>query len=214
MKKWGVAFVVLVLLSNIVGAFSTGVPSPNDDVEGVTRITKFETDNVHILRLSNFSRTVVKEVSDLQQNISIMQQQLAGIQSEINGLKTLLSSARPFGNEHANEITGQLVAIETELEQLRKQNSSLSNKSELTSVIFVFNGVILFSILALFLFIRLNGPFDRKKQAELHARLHLNNAVRNALKSGVPVEHVRQRFVAQGWNTVWVDKAIEDGVKR
>ena len=213
MKKWGVVVVLLLLLSSVASAVSTGVPSPNADVGGVTRITDFETDNVHILRIANFSRAVVTEIVGLEQNISVMQQQLNNIESEISGLKLLLASGSPADTVHTNEITGQLVGIEAELQMLKKQSSSLPATSW-NSGLFVLNGMILFSIFALFLFIRVNGPFDSKRQAELHAQLHLNNAVRNALKSGVPVEHVRQRFVAQGWNAAWVDIAVEEGVKR
>lgn len=211
--KRGVVFVLLIFLSNLVFAVSTGVPSPNDDIEGVTRITKFETDNVHILRLGNFSRAVVKEVSNLQENISVVQQQLIDIRAEIAELKNLLPANAPVvDNTQRNQITAQLIGIEAELQQL-KQHSSLP-ESSWTSITTILNAVILLSIFALFLFIRVNGPFDSERQAELHARLHLNNAVRGALKTGVPVEQVRQRFVAQGWNAVWVDSAIESGVKR
>ncbi|MBI4140941.1 hypothetical protein HY485_03840 [Candidatus Woesearchaeota archaeon] len=213
MQKWGVVIVLLMLSSSVAFAVSTGVPSPNDDVVGVTRITDFETDNVHILRIANFSKAVVTEIVGLEQNISVMQQQLNNIESEISGLKSLLASPSPVDDVRANEITGQLVGIEAELQMLKKQGSSLPATS-LNSALFVLNGVILFSIFALFLFIRVNGPFDSRRQAELHAQLHLNNAVRNALKSGVPVEQVRQRFVAQGWNNKLVDSAIEEGVKR
>lgn len=208
MQKWGVVFVVLLLLSSVAFAVPTGVPSPNEDIEGVTRITKFETDNVHILRLGNFSRAVVNEVSNLQQNISLIQQQLAVIQEQLEELKQA-KNVPVVDNSGINRISAAVVGIESEIQQLKSGSNNNNIQWQL-----VLNAVILLGIFALFLFIRVNGPFDSRRQAELHARLHLGNAVRNALKTGVPVEQVRQRFVSQGWNSLWVDRAIEDGVKR
>ncbi len=208
MQKWGVVFVVLVLLSSVAFAVSTGVPSPNQDVDDITRITKFETDNVHILRIGNFSRAVVKEVAGLQENISVIQQQLAVIQEQLEELKKVKEIPAKIDDSGINQITSAVVAIESELEELKNK------KQEPVELTLVLNGVILLSIFALFLLIRVQYGDNDKKKAEQHARLHLHNDVRKAIMAGVPVQKVRQNFVAEGWNSAWVDKAIEEGVKR
>lgn len=209
MKKGVVGFVVLLLLSSLVSAISTGVPSPNEDVNDIKRITNFETDNVHILRIGNFSRAVVKEVSALQATLKEMQDQLNTIKTDLDALKKS-QVVNPEVSNSLNQITGQIIGIESEVTKLNKDG----DKIDWVSLIIIGNVFILLSVGIVFVTLRKHPAFDEKSQGVLHAKLHLNNDVRNALKRGASIDNIRQSFVRQGWKQEMVDEALHEAIKR
>ena len=122
MKKGVVVLIFFIALVVSVTAFPTGVPAPN---VGVQRYTDFETDNVHILRLGNFSAAVVQEVSQLEKSINAMEEHLKTIQAQLDGLKTnaVQQKAEPVQDGGLEKITAQLVSIESAMNQLKNAKS-------------------------------------------------------------------------------------------
>lgn len=206
MVKKGVVAIIAVLLSlNYVFAAQ--------GEEGITRITAFETDNIHILRLQNFSRAVVEEVADLKLQLNEMQQQLATIQMQLGELKKEPSQDnRQEFSSNVNSITAQLVGIESEINNL-KENKKAPQETQPLQFIFILNALIFVFTVVLLFFVSKNNSPNEKKIAEVHAQLHLNNAVKNAIKSGINVDKIRQTFVMQGWNEQRVEKALQESVK-
>lgn len=198
--------IALVLFTSVVFAV------PN---EGITRITDFETDNIHILRLANFSKTIVTEVEGLKTNLDDIQGKLAEIQVQIEEFKKLPQTSTLQFSDNANQVTAQLVSLESEIKNLKtddKETTSSGVSSQL-SLLFGLNIFILIVAVSTFFFIRHNDFFDEKKQSEFHAQLHLNNSVKNAIKSGVAVDKVRSSFISQGWNSERVEKSLQEAIK-
>lgn len=219
MKLYIASFLFLLILCVSVFAVPSGLPNPK---EGIVRITDFETDNVHILRLGNFSRAVVVEVEKLRGDLRAMSDRLVVIQSQLEDIKQeSVKPAVPVVNSNsgvsgdANQITAQLVSIESELRNLKSDRELSKNieNSELSSVLFVLNLLIFTVVIGTFFFIR-NKVGDEKTNEEFHAQLHLNNAVRHAVKSGAGVDKVRNSFVLQGWSEERVNRALEAAVKK
>lgn len=211
MQKWVVFLVVLILSSVSVLAVASGVPNPK---EGITRISDFETDNVHILRLGNFSRAVVKEVEGLKGNIYSIEDKLSKIQSQLEELKSAPQTVPADDEKTANQITAQLVSIESELKNLKQKNVPAENSQGTVIFIFVLNLLIFAVAISTFFFVRKNSFFDEKKQAELHAQLHLNNGVKNAVKNGASIASVRDSFSMQGWSEERIERALVEAIKK
>lgn len=216
-KRAGFSFIILILFSISVFAIANDNIPPGN--EKIMRYNDFETDNVHILRLSNFSAAIVKEVNSLQTNINELQDKLTAIQQQLKEIKTPSQvSAQQDSSTDFNKITAQLVSIESEINKLKQpeKNSAVNAVVAVPplSSIIMLNLVILLGVGAVFLAVRKNGFVDEKRQAEIHAQLHLNNAVKNAVKSGIAVDKVRQTFLQQGWTNERVERALREAIKQ
>ena len=85
MQKRGLVIGMLVLLlSSSVSAVPSGFSLQS---AGTARYTDFETDNIHILRLQNFTRAVVEEVGGLEKNLQDLSSKLDAIESQLDELK-------------------------------------------------------------------------------------------------------------------------------
>src|SRR3989344_6254585 len=79
-----------------------------------SRINKFETDNVHILRLQNFTRAVVQEVDDLESEFDSLNVQLNRIKLQLDQLEQA-RQAMPLAN-----YDGQLSELGIQLTNLQR----------------------------------------------------------------------------------------------
>ena len=212
MQKRMVFPIVILLFAELVGAFPTEYSDPQN---GIERITDFETDNIHILRLQNFSALVVQEVSGLKKNFVVMQAQLADIQKELDELKSVSKIRVPevsgLVSNNLNAITARLVGIESQLNSVHEKPIGVSSNN---SLLLILNLVVLVGVFATFFFVQRIPFVDERALEKQHAQLHLNNAIAQALNSGISQAKVRETFVLQGWSSVFVDKALDAAVRQ
>ena len=216
MKKLVVWMFFLLYLCAIVFAVPSGLPNPK---EGIVRINDFETDNVHILRLGNFTRAVVVEVEKMREDVSLLRDRLVVVQSQLedikkDSIKTSVPVSYPELSNDVNQITSKLVSIESELRNLKSSADSdkTAKNPELSGALFMLNLLIFLIVIGTFLFVR-KKVGNEKYEEEFHAQLHLNNAVRHTIKNGSSVDKVRDSFVLQGWSEERVNRALEAAVK-
>ncbi len=185
------------------------------------RFTNFETDNVHILRLQNFTRAVVSEVGDLRTEFDNMHVQLARIQMQLEELQ------RSVKKNPSAQYDTQLSALSTQLTNLQRDiRSARSIQSQVvkdvpqqsqesfTSLAFVLLIVFVCGGLLILLFQRKTPSIDAKTYAQIHAQLHMTNYLRHAIDRGENIARLRKHFSSQGWTPEQFDAALDEVLKK
>lgn len=218
MQKRGIELLALVLL--LVSAVHA-IPTENRDPRiGITRITDFQTDNIHILRLQNFSGAVVKEVSELQQNIDQLQEQISHMQNQLNGLnpaptQTVIKEILPQNfDTNLNLITAQLVDIENQLSTIQQQPRPIPQPIPAPRMLFILNAALLIAVFGTVFYFHKNTPADDNQQEKHQAQHHLNNAILTTLNNGISTDAIRETFTLQGWGEKAVETAIKTSLKQ
>jgi len=185
------------------------------------RYTNFETDNVHILRLQNFTRAVVTEVDGLRNEFDDMHVQFARIQMQLEELQRATRKT-PSANydTQLSALSTQLTNLQRDVRSARSIQSHVvkdvpqASGESLASIAFVL--LILFvcgGLLMLFLQ-RRTPAIDVKKYAEVHAQLHMTNYLRHAIDRGENIARLRKHFSNQGWTQEQFDTALDEVLKK
>ncbi len=221
MKKSVLVIMIVLASASIALEPIVSLRMANEPLPPPARINKFETDNVHILRLQNFTRAVVREVDQLEQ-------QYDGLNSQLNRIQIQLNELQQTGQElpQANYDT-QLLELSTQLTNLQRDLRALSsiqsqavrevpenNQMEESVPALVLMMVFLFGMLGLvILFVRNRMHYvDEEKHATMHAKFHLTNYLKHSLEKGESISKLRQHFVNQGWSHEKFDEALQEAM--
>ena len=186
------------------------------------RYTNFETDNVHILRLQNFTRAVVQEINQLETEFDNMNIQLNRIQLQLEELQQLMHRSPQANYENQLSTLGtQLTNLQRDIrtasniqsrvvENVPKQNFAESIPALTIMMMFLF---LMFGLLVVWIKNK-NQSFDEQKYANIHAQLHLSNYIRHSIDKGESISHLRKHFTSHGWSNDQFDTALEKEIAK
>jgi len=216
MKK-SVLVILAILIAVQLNALET-VVSPrlaNEPLPPPARINKFETDNVHILRLQNFTRAVVKEVDQLESEFDNLNVQLNRIKLQLDEMDR---------NPAQANYDGQLSELSIQLTNLQRDVRAMSNiqgqvvrttKSEDTPALVVMM-IFLFGMLVLVMVWVHNRMHyvDETRHATMHAKFHLTNYLKHSLQKGESISKLRKHFASQGWSDEKFDESLQEAMEK
>ncbi|MBI4147904.1 hypothetical protein HY490_01305 [Candidatus Woesearchaeota archaeon] len=185
------------------------------------RYNNFETDNVHILRLQNFTRAVVKEVDQLEVRFDNLNTQLGRIQGQLNQLEVnreVISA--PNYDAQLLDLSTQLTNVQREIKNVNIQSQvvkdvSNSNLQDSIPALFMMM-VFLFGLLGLVMMWVRNRlhNVDEEKHEAMHAKFHLTNYLKHSLEKGESISRLRKHFAEQGWTSEKFDDALEQAMRK
>ncbi|MBI4017008.1 MAG: hypothetical protein HY363_04935 [Candidatus Aenigmarchaeota archaeon] len=219
MKKGVLAVLVIVLSAQLYALETTVSPRLADEpFPPPARITKFETDNVHILRLQNFTRAVVEEVDQLESEFDVLNVQLNRIKlqlDELQNARSLLPQANYDGQ--LADLSIQLSNLQQDVRSLNIQGQSVRDVQKDGSIpALLVMMVFLFGMLGIVMVWVRNKMHnvDEEKHAAMHAKFHLTNYLKHSVEKGESISSLRKHFTNQGWSNERFDEALEQAMRK
>lgn len=210
MKK-SVWLIVLLVLTTTTLALDPVVSNriKEEPFPPPARYTNFETDNVHILRLQNYTRTVTQQVAQLEDELGNLNAQLQRIQ--LNQLN------QPSYDTQLGMLSTQLTNVQRDIKTIGVQARAVDDlpitgnttPALIVMMLFLFG---MMGTIIIWVNKKTTG-LDEQRFTQFHANLHLTNYLKQALQEGQNISTLRKHFLTQGWTNDNFDDALEKAMK-
>lgn len=175
------------------------------------RYTNFETDNVHILRLQNYTRAVTAQVAQLEDELGSLNAQLQRIQVQLSQYQ------QPNYDSQLGMLSTQLTNLQRDIKTIGIQARAVNDlPTASTTPAIIVMMVFLFGMMGTIIIwvSKKTSNLDEQRLTQLHAKLHLTNYLKQALQEGENISVLRKHFLSQGWTNDKFDDALEEAMKK